>query len=145
MEKEKPFESHASANREGARHGPLLIHTGDGKGKAVVICQFPLDVSKRHPLIRTRPPIQRRRGDPVDPSGDGGKLRRVQPVEIAAPCGLEVCPGLSDRRHRNRIRQNDATVSLLRYPEESCQFGVWEPTRLTKNAFMLACVALGLL
>ena len=40
MEKEKPFESHASANREGARHGPVLIHTGDGKGKAVAICQF---------------------------------------------------------------------------------------------------------
>ena len=40
MEKEKPFENHASANREGARHGLVLIHIGDGKGKAVATYQF---------------------------------------------------------------------------------------------------------
>ena len=40
MEREKPSESHASANREGARHGLVEILTGDGKGKAVAIHQF---------------------------------------------------------------------------------------------------------
>ena len=40
MEREKPPESHASANREGARHGLVEIHTGDDKGKAVLIHQF---------------------------------------------------------------------------------------------------------
>ena len=40
MEREKPPGSHARANREGAPHGLVEIHTGDGKGKAVAIHPF---------------------------------------------------------------------------------------------------------
>ena len=46
----------------------------------------------------------------LDPRGNTGKLWGIQAIEVAAACGLEICPGFGDRGHCNRIRHDDATL-----------------------------------